>query len=154
MKTLPKTWFVDIKNVPVRDVHLLDKFKKWFKEKGKGRYDFSLKYYGKSEGVFSCWDYACNTLDLITLQDWNEMVFGLNEQFEKGEEVLVRDHESEGWDNAIFIAEFEGNYLTKWCGYFETFCQCKKKLSELDIKIEELKKLAEEKGVKLTIIAE
>lgn len=153
MEKLPKTWFVDIKK-PNASQELIDKFKKWFKEKSKGGYDFSLKYYGKSDGMFNCWDYVSDIHYLVTLEQWNEMVFG---EFKKGEEVLVRDNDWKNtisWVSAIFLTEFEGKFVVDCDEQLYYFDQCKKKPSELDIKIEELKKLAEEKGKKITITVE
>lgn len=154
MKKLPETWFVDIRQHSASQ-EIIDKFKKWFKQESKGGYDFSLKYYGKDGNMFFCWDYAMNIFDLISLEEWHDCVFG--EQFEKGEAVLVRDNDwkdTKSWVTAIFITEFEGKFVVDWDEQLYYFDQCKKKPSELDIKIEELKKFAEEKGVKLTVIVE
>jgi len=122
-----------------------------FKEDVGFEPEFNSFNYGFDGKVHRC----TNLGQELTLEDWNDMVFG--EQFEKGEEVLVRDKnydKTATWVTAIFVSEFEGKFVAKWEDGIDCWDECKKKPSELDIKIEELKKLAEEKGVKLTVICE
>lgn len=150
MEKLPEVWHINIEEEVNND--LLWNFRRWYTPLFKGVGGVAPNFMSDCYG-FDGKRYLCTTKgEKLTLMQWYNCIFG--EQFKKGEEVLVRDHESEGWDKAIFITEFEGKYLVKWCGDFEIYSQCKKKPSELDIKIEELKKLAEGKGVKLTVICE
>lgn len=140
MKKLPNKWLVCVtgSNNP-----LLPKFKEWFNKMNGSELSFAFKYYGMNEGKTFCTDYTC--YQLITLEEWHDCVFG--EQFEKGEDVLVRDSDwkdTTSWVTATFISEFDGKFVVDWDENVYYFDQCKKKPSELDIKIEELKKFAEE----------
>lgn len=151
MKKLPNKWLIYITG----SINpLLPKFKKWFNEFDSTDYSFCFKYYGMNERGTFCTDNSC--YQLITLEEWNDCVFGKEETFEKGEEVLVRDKrwtDINEWVSAIFIAEYRDRYIVE-CAGLNSFDQCKKKPSELDVKIEELKKFAKEKGKKLTVIVE
>lgn len=155
MKKLKDTWFIDINKED--NSELKTKFIKWFNANAKNpQQSGTFKYYGSYKGNLDFW--CANGMEeyFITLTDWNKIMFGKEETFEKGEEVLVRSSRwtDTDWVKAIFIAEYNECYVVDWGGDISSFDQCKKKPSELDIKIEELKKFAEEKGVKLTIIAE
>lgn len=154
MKKLPETWFVDISKES--DLALKAKFIKWFNENaGNPTCGTICKYHGSWSGELDFWSIESHEKDVISLNEWHDYVFG--EQFEKGEEVLVRDNDwkdTTSWMTAIFIAEFNGKFVVDWDEQLYYFDQCKKKPSELDVKIEELKKFAEEKGKKLTVIVE
>jgi hypothetical protein len=148
MKKLPKTWFVDIH----QKEPLIDVFKTWYNDQNNTEHFYSMQYYGQINGEYDCLSSAS---EIISVQEWYDCVFGL--QFEEGERVLVRDNEWKNpklWIGATFIAEFNGKFIVDTGGYVHYFAQCKKKQSELDIKIEELRKLADKRGVKLTIITE
>jgi len=148
MKTLPNEFLIDFQSNAINP--LLDKFKDWIDENYNGKYAFNHRYYGLVSNGCVCEENP--KYKVISLEEWNDLLFG--EQFEKGEEVLVKDNGDKEWIKAIFIAEYKDMYIVYVNYYLFRFNECKKKPSELDIKIEELKKLAEEKGVKLTIIAE
>lgn len=155
MKKLPQTWFVDISKEI--DLALKAKFIKWFNENADEPTCGTIcKYHGSWQGELDYWSIKNHEKEVITLNEWHDCVFGKEETFEKGENILVRDNrwtDINEWVSAIFIAEYKGKYIVE-CAGLHAFDQCKKKPSELDIKIEELKKFAEEKGKKLTVIVE
>lgn len=153
MKKLPKTWFVDISKES--DLALKAKFIKWFNENADNPTCGTMcKYHGSWRGELDFWSIKSHEKDVISLNEWNDCVFGKEETFEKGEEVLVRDNGDDKWINGIFITEYKNIYIVETNEMVFEYDQCKKKPSELDIKIEELKKFAEEKGLKLTVIVE
>lgn len=149
MEKLPKVWFVD-----VRQEHpLIGIFRDWLDQQVGCNHTFCSNFYGVNEkGIYDCSVSYCE--NVIALEEWYKCVFSVKEQFEKGEEVLVKDNRGREWTKATFIAEYKGIYIVYVNDYLFRFDQCKKKPSEIDVKIEELKKLADEKGVKLTVICE
>jgi hypothetical protein len=145
MRELPKEWHVNI--VTDSKSKYLDKFKKWFQERCRFNLIWDTDIYG-FDGDFLCFDYG----KLISLQEWHDATFG--EDFVQGEEVLAKWGDSETWITAIFIAEINDKFVADWDENLYYFDKCKKKPSEIDIKIEELRKLAEDKGLRFTITFE
>lgn len=147
MKTLPKQWYINI--CKDMDNFLMDKFKGWISDKFLIDIGFRLKFnsinYGFDGNIYRC----TSNGEEITLQYWHDCVFG--EEFEQGEEVLVKDSHHDSWTEAKFICEYKDKFLVEWKSDFYLWHECKRKPSELDIKIDELRKLAEEKGLKITI---
>lgn len=149
MERLLKVWFID-----VRQEHpLIGIFRDWFDQQVGCNHTFCSNFYGVNEkGIYDCSGSHCE--NVIALEEWYKCVFSVKEQFEKGEEVLVKDKHHNSWVEKTFVCEYKERFVVENKGYLTTWDECKKKPSELDVKIEELKKLAEEKSVKLTIICE
>jgi len=154
MKNLPNRWLVNLKKE--KDSLLIEKFLTWFNKINKDTPSRGFDFHGYWDNIIGFWSGDGNHKYFITLRQWNEMIFGLtpNEQLEKGEEVLVKDKHHDSWVEKTFICEYKGKFIGENKGFLTSWDECKKKPSELDIKIEELKKLAEEKGVKITVICE
>jgi len=147
MKKLPTKWHVNI--LAEENSPLLSEFKKWFENGCNFSLDWDYDSYGLCNGHY----YAHDEGELITLPEWYSN-FGTKVKFEQGELVDAKDTGRDNLCSGKFVCKYEGQFLVQTPTGFYLYDECKKKTSELDIKIEELYKLAEEKGVKLTIIAE
>lgn len=156
METLPHTWLIDLNKET--NEQLIDKFLEWFNSNATNpTLGTTYKYHGSWRGELDFWNGdGTSKKYFITLEEWNKMTLGLasNEQFEQGEQVLVKDNHHDSWVEKTFVCQYKGRFIGENKGYLTTWDECKKKPSELDIKIEGLKNLAEEKGVKLTVICE
>ena len=152
MKKLPVQWYINI-NEDI-DNKLMKKFKNWISQKFMQDVGFEPEFNSYNYG-FDGELHRCTSLgEKITLEYWHDCVFGVKEQFEQGEEVLVKDKNHDEWVSVLFVCEYNGLYVADCEGDVDCWDECKKKPSKLDLKIEELKKLAQENGVKLTIICE
>ena len=148
MGKLPKKWRVNIFNINQQE-DLFKKFKTWINNRDKGyTYCLNLRFYGCDNYVKNAVGELYTDEKVITLEEWHNAIFG--EEFIQGEKVLVRDNCSGKMIDAIFIAKYNDRYIVAINGGIYPMDECKK-FNELDIKIEELKRLAEEKGLKITI---
>lgn len=103
---LPQNWVIDTQ--AEKDSPLMSKFMEWFNEMNNQDNFFIFKYYGVKEGKCFCSDNDC--FQLITLEQWNDFYFP-EWKPKQGERVLVRDGDSYGWMERIFVAMYEGMYI-------------------------------------------
>lgn len=146
-----KNWLVD-----VRQEHpLLSEFKEWIQLKIEDILHFSERYYGYNKNAWECFLEVPSHFELITLEEWKEMVFPIETWNPKQGELVEGKVCLDFWVKTTFIAEYKGVFicfheLDKEVTMFDEI----RKYSPLQDKIDELKKLAEEQGLKITINVE